>query len=1033
MMSIKSIHIGETLPLNENSEIDEQAITVNSSQEANFPFSIDIRFQYVERLSKGANGLIYKVFDQVLQRHVALKFLLNPNVDNRIKLVAEARAQANVEHAHICPIYEVVESEEGIYLVMQFVEGENLQDLAPSLSVEQLLVVNKKVADGLHVAHTQGLIHRDFKPANVMVNMTSNLLDPLIVDFGLAQLEKESESISHAGTRGFIAPEILSDPNVKLHRRIDVFAFGVNLLYCFTGKLIESGNDDSLQHYLTTTELPTDIQIIIAKCMAHKPVNRYQSAKEVSQEITRYLNGEPILARSSKSYWLRRKLKKHLWLTLATTIAVLGVSGMYISQLYKEHQQSVREEALLQFNSELKELEYQAQLTYMSPRHNIESNIQQWRESVERLENKITTISPNLLAATHYAIGRIHHVLGDNKLAVKHLKISLSLEDKNDEGAFYLAISLGALYSKELNIVRNLTDEKLRESRLIDINKRFKDPAIELLSKHISSAPHQTYAKALLSYFQQDWDGAIKTLNSGTDLPNWYYQDDILRGDILMEKAREAPESGAENSLANSLLKQSLKHYEIAADIAPSDPNVAAKPLYITAIHLLLLNQKGKAVSEDFMDKVFDLERNVKEIDSSFHTINQLIGQISHLYSLNLQYNNGQPEHWFAVAENKLLQAKNSINTSDLLWLILGQHYSDVAKFKMESNLSPITSLENAIDALSHIAIEHRDYDYFNELGTLNRYLALQAISDNKASEEYFQSSIDSYLEANNHSPNRVGSLINAASTLRKKSEGAISDARLRDLLTVKGLLEDVIDLESKHFVGNYYLALTLIDLVELNLYEEIGEIKYFDLAVLQMEKLKAINNTHPYVLNSELTLKKFELEFLFSQKKQWIPEFDDFVAARFKLMEEFSNNTIVIRNYIGTLTGIIGYRVQLGLSVDGYLEKLQVAIKNNINIEDIEAYQALSELFYNWNSSKLRTLHLIDKYHLRDKQSFAHQWALYMTLIATATTKSELNEGINLLKEDKSSLPIYRNKVLEWANEQTNKLAERNIVLKSK
>jgi len=1022
--------MGETLPLNEHSELENNVIEASKLNSANFPFTIDARFEYIERLGRGGTGLIYKAFDQILQRYVALKFLLNPNANNRIKLVAEARAQANVEHAYICPIYEVVESTDGIYLVMQFIEGENLQELAPSLSVEQLLVLSQKVAEGLHVAHTQGLIHRDFKPANVMVNMASNLLHPLIVDFGLAQQSKSSDKslqnyADNSGTKGFIAPEILNESNGKLHRRIDVFAFGVSLLYCFTGKLIQSENDDALYEYLLTTELPKDVQIIVAKCMANKPTERYQSAKEVSQEITRYLNGDPILARLGKGYWLSKKLTKHLWLTLAISTAVLGISGMYIKQLYQSHQQSVREEALLSFNSELKELESQAQLTYMSPRHNIEKDIRQWRLTVEKLESQISTVSPNLLAATHYAIGRIYHVLRNEQLAVKHLQIALNLED-NNEAAFYLAISLGALYSKELEIVRNLTDGKVRESRLADITNRLKKPAITLLSDHISSAPHQSYAKALLAYFQQDWDGAIKLLNDGTDLPSWYYQDDILRGDILLQKARDIPESGQADSRINVLLEESLQQYEIAAKIAPSDPNVAAKPLYVKAIELLLLNEKGKTVSENFMDKISIYEHNIQEIDKSFSNLNQLIGQITHLYGLNLHYNNGQPQYWFSIAENKLLQAKKSSNANDLLWLILGQHYSDVAQFQMESNLNPKLPLENAIEALSHIDIEHRDYYYFNELATLQRYLAMQARKGDQVSEVYFQSAIDNYIKANNHSPNKVGSLINAASTLRKKSEGAPKSIRLKELLKVEALLNKVIGLEPNHFVANYYLVLTLIDLVELNLYQEVNDIKYFDLAMQQMKKTKLINNTHPYILDSEFNLRQLELEYLFSQQKKWIPEFEEFISARLKHMEKFSNNTIVIHNYIGSLAGVIGYRIQLRLPADKYIKKLKVVIENNPNIENIEAYQALGELFTYWNTPKLKKLNLIDKYRLRDKQSVAHKWALYMILIATATKQSELDEGITLLKESRSELPVYRTMVLKWANDQASKLAGR-------
>jgi len=1042
--------VGETVSLNEHAECAVDSVFSDIGNSSSFPFPIDERFKYLAHLGRGGSGLIFQAWDQKLQRNVALKFLINANALNRASLVAEARAQANVEHAFICPVYEVVESAHGVYLVMQFVEGQTLQTLAPALSLERLLALFSNIAQGLQAAHAQGVIHRDFKPGNIVVNTKRGLV-PQIVDFGLAQqqyceLANTCSSQNLAGTQGFIAPELTISSlqqSQKVDRRVDIYAFGATLHFCLLGKLNSVKSDAELVQRLAQSHLPKDIQIIIAKCMAISPAARYSSVKMIANEIDRYLNGEPIKSRPGKGYWLQRKLKKHRWLMLAVSVALTGISGMYINQLYQAHLQSIREQALLAFNGQLNALENDAQLTFMSPRHNIERKLNEWQAQAQRLESQLATTPEVLKNATYYAIGRIYVVLGNNELAIAHLNRAVT--DKNQPDApFYLALAYGELYRQTLEKLRNIPNEKTRLSRIAALDATLKAPAVNLLTHHITSAPYQSYSRALLAYYQQDWDEALRMLdqkvpnvsnssisNSSTSntasqqpaLPPWFYRDDMLKADILMSKAVALHETGGDMAGVFELMAQSNEIIRHTMNIAPSDPTLALKPVSSKLFRLIVLNQAGIAANDQELAAIeLDVVQALR-IQANNAELFQTHGEALRMYGLNLHYNNGNPQSTFTAAETQLNKALELDKHDDSKWFSLARLYTSVAKHQRESNQNAQPTIMQAIDALNKISPEHHDYHYFNQLGTLHRYRAqhLAKQGQNEQAGAFFASAIANYISANQHTPQNVGSLINAASTLRKQSETDPPPKRLLALRKAQKWLNQVVAKEPNHFVANYYLAVIGVDLVELALYRGLTVNGLtvnggLEAASAQMQKVKQVNSEHPYILDLEQKLRQFELERVFSEYQRWQDEFDTLIANRRELAARFANNSLVTRNYVGVLAGVTAYRIQLGLPADMHVKALQQAVKTYSNIEQAEAYQALAELFSHWDSPNLPSLNLIEKYQLRHKQSFAHQWALYMVLIATASEQAHWQEGIALAEQDKGMLPTYRAMVINWA-----------------
>ncbi len=127
------------------------------------------RFQVRGRLGRGGMGEVFLAYDLELSREVAIKRLGVVDAPTRARFLREARAQARVDHEHICPVYEVGEAEGHPYLVMHLVQGSTLREAASSMELETKLDIMRQVAEAVHAAHLLGLIHRDLKPSNVMV------------------------------------------------------------------------------------------------------------------------------------------------------------------------------------------------------------------------------------------------------------------------------------------------------------------------------------------------------------------------------------------------------------------------------------------------------------------------------------------------------------------------------------------------------------------------------------------------------------------------------------------------------------------------------------------------------------------------------------------------------------------------------------------------------------------------------------------------------------------------------------------------
>src|SRR5947207_3325619 len=310
-------------------------------------------YQMLDQIGHGGMGVIYRARQRHSRRIVALKRILGyeDSRETLIRFRREALAAASLDHPNILPIYEVGEDEDGLpFFSMKFAAGGSLRDAAPYLRSEPFRSVElmAKVARAVQYAHAQGILHRDLKPGNILLDGRG---EPLVSDFGLAKwLDTASDltrTLTIFGTPGYVAPEQAEGPAKNLTPAADVYSLGAIVFDLFTGRppflgehalaVIKQAADKpapKLRSLAPSTD--RDLETICAKCLEREPRARYQTAGDLAEDLERWLEGRPIIARPvwppvRIGRWSKRNPKLAGSLAAAVILGSVGVITAFTS------------------------------------------------------------------------------------------------------------------------------------------------------------------------------------------------------------------------------------------------------------------------------------------------------------------------------------------------------------------------------------------------------------------------------------------------------------------------------------------------------------------------------------------------------------------------------------------------------------------------------------------------------------------------------------------------------------------------------
>jgi serine/threonine-protein kinase len=566
------------------------------SASAPFPVASWDRYAFVRLLGEGGMGSVYEARDLRLERTVALKFIRGGDPRLAMRLLREARAQASLRHANVCEVYEVGEVEGRPYIAMQRIEGLPIWKLAPKMSFPEKVVAVRDVARALHEGHMLGILHRDVKPANILVEVTEEgRYRPIVMDFGLARDEGAEKGITESGmllgTPAYMSPEQARSSRT-LDRRSDVYSLGATLYELLLGEppftgdtpmktLLSVLHDEPTPLRARMPSLPLDLDTIVAKCLRKDPEKRYDSAKALADDLDRYLRGEPILGRREGILERARRLvRKHRALVVTMVVALAAVAfagGSAVRERVLAARRAAEQEAQAAVERDLgqdvKEMVWFLRTAHLLPLHDATRERAIVKDRMERIEARAPSSGP-VVALVDYALGRAHLALHEDELAHERLARALAAGLSTPELHYALGLALGRRYERALADARRGGDPRWVERRSRELEERYLRPALASMEKSRAvrlEAP--SYLDGLVAFYRKDYGAALRLAAQAHAEAPWLYEARKLQADVYLARGIEEKDRGELDAGAADL-DAAARLFDEAAEIGRSDASL---------------------------------------------------------------------------------------------------------------------------------------------------------------------------------------------------------------------------------------------------------------------------------------------------------------------------------------------------------------------------------------------------------------------------------------------------------------------------
>ncbi len=289
-------------------QFKEGELPAEAAEAAKFPDYCFKNFILTQELGRGGMGVVWKAWQKGLNRWVAIKFLEGESKPELERFLREAQSVSMLSHPNITALYELGEFEGNYYIVMEYVDGQQIQEFLGKLQIDTCVKVFHVCANALEHAHKNNIIHRDIKPQNIMLTRQGK---PYLMDFGLAKRRDAESSATMAGmilgTPAFMSPEQAEGKWAKVDKRSDVYSLAATMYATLAGRppfegravmdtLYKVVNNEPTPLRARNPQIPEPVAAIVHKAMSKTAIERYISMRDFAADLQRYLHREPVLA-----------------------------------------------------------------------------------------------------------------------------------------------------------------------------------------------------------------------------------------------------------------------------------------------------------------------------------------------------------------------------------------------------------------------------------------------------------------------------------------------------------------------------------------------------------------------------------------------------------------------------------------------------------------------------------------------------------------------------------------------------------------
>lgn len=570
-----------------NQLFDYSNLLAHISEDPEMAIGADIGHWQIKKLiGTGGMSIVYLVErnDDQLNQQAALKIIPNGLANKSMidRFVRERQILSDLHHPNIAQLYDAGVTDQDLpWFVMEYIQGEDIITYAENnvLNIEQRIYLIKQVCDALAYAHAHGVVHRDIKPNNLMVDRDKNIK---LLDFGIASSEQQqSLTMTGAviGTPGYMSPEQAKGLTNQIDRRSDIFSLGV-LLY----KLIkhdmpfraESISEISYkiihdEPTLLGSQIPIELQAITFKCLEKKVEKRYSSVKHLQDDLDAYLNGDVVSARKVTFIGrLIKKIKKNVLLSSFLFIALISTIFGISYGIYQSFESVKKLQVSEKYLAKTQELKAKIRRSHMMPLHDIKLEYKVVESEIEKLRKEIENSDIDNSGLSFFALGEAYFNMKKYAKAYDYFEKAKVQGWQSKELSSGLGLTLLEIWHQEEAKSKSMNNEDKKQF-LASAKKVTLLPAIQYLKEAQLGASNVNYLAAQMAYGEKDYDKALEYADKEIKTNPWHYEALRLASEIYTNKFRAIGQTQGYD-VAVKYLDLSNEKLDAAIDIGRSDP-----------------------------------------------------------------------------------------------------------------------------------------------------------------------------------------------------------------------------------------------------------------------------------------------------------------------------------------------------------------------------------------------------------------------------------------------------------------------------